>query len=118
MTHILRGMILDIDFEPTRGSETSKVRPAIVVTNDTYNRTVGIIQVVPLTGWTEKKARVRTNVLVEPTNSNGLTKTSIADCLQTRPVDHRQRLRGVRGVVDQQTLDQIGQNLKIVFALT
>jgi mRNA-degrading endonuclease toxin of MazEF toxin-antitoxin module len=32
-----RGQVIDVDLEPTKGSETGKVRPCIVVTNDGYN---------------------------------------------------------------------------------
>jgi mRNA interferase MazF len=93
-----RGQIIDVDLEPTKGSETGKIRPCIIVTNDVYNARVPVIQVVPITEWSEKKARIMTNIELEPSASNGLTKRSIADCLQTRPIDHRQRL--VRGGVN------------------
>lgn len=39
-------MIVDVDLDPTMGAETAKLRPAIVVTNDTYNERVPVIQVV------------------------------------------------------------------------
>lgn len=118
MTSLLRrGMIVDVDLEPVRGSETGKTRPAVVVTNDVYNQRVPVIQVVPLTSWSEKKARIVTNVTVEVTAANGLDKRSIADCLQTRPIDARERLRGARGQVDARTLGQIDEALRIVFAL-
>lgn len=39
-------MIVDVDLDPTMGSKTGKLRPAIVVTNDTYNERVPVIQVV------------------------------------------------------------------------
>ena len=59
MTSLLRrGMIVDVDLEPVRGSETGKTRPAVVVTNDVYNQRVPVIQVVPLSSWSEKKARI------------------------------------------------------------
>ncbi len=34
---IKRGIIFDVNLEPTKGSETGKIRPCIVVTKDTYN---------------------------------------------------------------------------------
>lgn len=118
MTSLLRrGMIVDVDLEPVRGSETGKTRPAVVVTNDVYNQRVPVIQVVPLTSWSEKKARIVTNVTVEATAANGLDKCSVADCLQTRPIDARKRLRGARGQADARTLGQIDEALRIVFAL-
>lgn len=112
-----RGMVVDVDLEPVRGSETGKTRPAVVVTNDVYNQRVPIIQVVPLTSWSEKKARIKTNVAVEPSKTNGLAGRSLADCLQVRPVDVRQRLRRARGRVDEATLLKISEALRIVFAL-
>lgn len=117
MTDIRRGMVVDIDLDPTKGSETGKIRPCIVVTNDKFNRHVPVIQIVPITAWNEKKIRILTNVEIEPDKTNRLNKISIADCLQTRPVDHRKRLVRVRGKVGSQTLTEIDAALKIVFAL-
>jgi mRNA interferase MazF len=33
MTSLQRGQVVDVDLEPTKGSETGKIRPCIVVTN-------------------------------------------------------------------------------------
>lgn len=117
MTALRRGTIIDVNLEPTKGSETGKVRPCVIVTNDTYNERVPIIQVVPLTEWNSKKAKIKTNIEIEPSQQNGLTKRTIADCLQTRPVDHRSRLVRIRGIVEPEFLARIDQALKVVFAL-
>jgi mRNA interferase MazF len=37
MINIERGMVIDINLDPVQGSETGKVRPCVVVTNDIYN---------------------------------------------------------------------------------
>ena len=55
MNKLTRGMVVDVNLEPTKGSETGKIRPCVVVTNDTYNARAPISQVVPLTAWNEKK---------------------------------------------------------------
>jgi mRNA interferase MazF len=117
MTTIRRGMVIDINLNPTIGSETGKVRPCVVVTNNTYNKRVPIIQVVPITAWNEKKGRIVTNVVLLPSKKNGLSKKSVADCLQTRPVDHRFRLVKVRGMLASKQLIQIDEALKKVFSL-
>lgn len=117
MTAIKRGQVLLIDLNPTKGSETGKIRPCIVVTNDTYNARVPIIQVVPVTEWNDKKERIATNVVIEPSPENGLTKKSVADCLQTRPVDHRERLVRSIGEADEATIHAIDTALRIVFDL-
>ena len=117
MNKLKRGMIIDADLNPTKGSETGKVRPCVVVTNNVYNERVPVIQIVPITEWSEKKARILTNVEIEPTDENGLTKLSIADCLQTRPIDYRMRLVKIRGNLSEADLHQINSALKKVFDL-
>ena len=117
MSRLTRGTVIDVDLNPTKGSETGKVRPCVIVTNDTYNAHVPIIQVVPLTAWSERKSRIVTNVEVVPSAGNGLTRRSVADCLQTRPVDHRARLVRVRGELEDEDLSRIDDALRIVFDL-
>jgi mRNA interferase MazF len=72
MTELRRGMVIDVNLDPTQGSETGKIRPCIIVTNDIYNARVPVIQVVPVTEWSSKKAKIRTNVEIEPSPRNGL----------------------------------------------
>ena len=117
MSRLTRGTVIDVDLNPTKGSETGKVRPCVIVTNDTYNARVPVIQVVPLTAWNERKSRIVTNVEVVPSSRNGLTRRSVADCLQTRPVDHRARLVRVRGELEDEDLARIDDALRIVFDL-
>ncbi len=117
MTALKRGMVIDINLDPTVGSETGKIRPCIIVTNDVYNERVPVIQVVPITAWSAKKTKIATNVEINPTRSNGLSKKSVADCLQTRPVDHRHRLVRIRGKLSLSDTKKIDQSLRIVFEL-
>ena len=117
MSRLTRGLVIDINLNPVKGSETGKIRPCVVVTNNTYNARVPVIQVVPLTAWSEKKGRIITNVEILPSNSNGCSKKSVADCLQTRPVDHGARLVRIRGKLDSSDLGKIDTALKIVFDL-
>jgi len=117
MKLLKRGDVIDIDLNPVKGSETGKVRPCIVVTNNTYNQRVPIIQVVPITSWNEKKAMIITNVTILQTKENGLTKKSIADCLQTRPIDFQLRLVKIRGQVSEEKMVELDKALKLVFDL-
>lgn len=117
MTVLKRGMIIDVNLDPVLGSETGKVRPCIIVTNDVYNEKVPVIQVVPITEWNAKKARIKTNIEIAPSKINGITKKSLADCLQTRPIDHRQRLVQIRGKLSPAVMMEIDQSLRIVFEL-
>lgn len=49
-----RGEIYLVSFEPVRGSESNKTRPAVIVSNDAANRVAertgrGVVTVVPVT---------------------------------------------------------------------
>ena len=49
-----RGDIYLVEFEPVRGSEANKTRPAVIVSNDAANRTAersgrGVLTVAPIT---------------------------------------------------------------------
>ena len=118
MNHLRRGMVIDVNLEPTQGSETGKIRPCITCYKNTYNERVPIIQVVPITEWNDKKAKIVTNIEIFPSDANKLTKKSIADCLQTRPIDYRSRLVKIRGKLEFETMRKIDHALKIVFALS
>lgn len=110
-------MIILVDLNPTKGSETGKVRPCIIATNNIYNKKLPVIQVVPITVWNEKKEKVITNIVIEPNEMNGLEKKSIADCLQTRPIDYNERLLQIIGILDNKQIEEIKYALKVVFAL-
>ena len=77
-----------------------------------------VIQVVPITGWSQKKSRIKTNIEILPSDRNGLTKQSIADCLQTHPIDHRHRLVKIRGELIGEEMVKVDEALRIVFALS
>ena len=118
MIELKRGMVIDVNLNPKKGSETGKIRPCVIVTNDVYNARVPVIQVVPITSWSQKKSMIRTNVEIDPTSENGLDKKSIADCLQTRPIDRRIRMVGIRGELESEILGLIDESLRIVFDLS
>jgi mRNA interferase MazF len=56
-------------------------------------------------------------VEIDPTKKNNLAKKSIADCLQTRPVDFQSRIKRVRGELEPEIMEQINQALKMIFDL-
>jgi len=51
---IQRGDVWWIDFNPSVGGEIQKVRPAIVISNDAFNKVMNRVQVVPVTSNTAK----------------------------------------------------------------
>jgi mRNA interferase MazF len=44
-----RGDVWWVNFDPSVGSEIKKIRPAIIISNDSANRHLSRVQVIPLT---------------------------------------------------------------------
>jgi mRNA interferase MazF len=83
-----RGDIYLVNFEPVRGSEANKARPAVIVSNDAANRSAerlvrGVLTVVPLTSNTSQIFPFQVFV---GSGASGLRKDSKAQCEQVRAV--------------------------------
>jgi|SRR6266851_4691030 len=83
-----RGEIRLVDLDPTRGSEASKRRPAVVVSNDSANSAAGrlgrgVITVVPITSNVERVYPFQ--VVLEP-DATGLKRNSKAQAEQVRSI--------------------------------
>ena len=81
-----RGEIWLVDFNPTRGAEIQKQRPAVVVSSDAIGR-LPIKLVAPITGWKPEFAGRLWQFRIVPDSRNGLDKESAVDVLQLRGVD-------------------------------
>lgn len=81
MNEILRGDIWLFDPEPTRGREIGKkLRPAIIISNDTFNNgPAGLIIVIPLT---TKEKKIPCHISIHP--KDGVKEHSFAMCEQIR----------------------------------
>ena len=51
---MLRGEVWWVEFDPAIGSEIRKTRPGVVVSNNSANRNLGRVIVVPLTSNTDR----------------------------------------------------------------
>ncbi|SRR5208337_1052006 len=83
-----RGEIVIVNLDPSRGSEASKTRPAVIVSNDAANATAtqlgrGVITVVPVTSNT---TRVYPFQVLLPADLTGLPHDSKAQAEQVRSV--------------------------------
>ena len=83
-----RGEIRWVDFEPVRGSEADKRRPAVVVSNDGANAAAarlgrGVVTVVPVTSNTN---RIHPFQVLLPAGDTGLAHDSKAQAEQVRSV--------------------------------
>lgn len=83
-----RGEIRLVDFEPVRGAESNKLRPAVIVSNDGANATAerlgrGVLTVIPVTSNT---SRVHPFQVLLKAADCGLTRDSKAQAEQIRSV--------------------------------
>ncbi|WP_329582442.1 type II toxin-antitoxin system PemK/MazF family toxin [Kitasatospora sp. NBC_01250] len=115
---MLRGDIYLIDFDPVRGSEAYKARPAVIVSNDSANRSAarhgrGVLTVVPITSNTDRVFPFQ--VLLDAA-SCGLERDSKAQAEQVRAVAIERLLHRI-GSVPPAALARLDAALRLHLAL-
>lgn len=113
---ISRGDVVDINLEPTLGSEIGKVRPGVVVQNNRGNQFSPITIIAAITGAEHIRAPLPVMVFI-PAGQGGLMKDSYVDCGQIRSVDKESRIVKKRGTLDEAAMAEIDRALKISLAL-
>ena len=106
-----RGEVWDVDFDPPRGSEIGKKRPAVVISEDAIGR-LPLRIVVPITQWTARYAGYPWFVRIAPTSTNGLSKESGADAFQVKSISEKRFARR-RGALTTAELDDIAAAIAI-----
>jgi len=113
-----RGDIHSVDLDPSRGSETDKRRPAVIVSNDAASATArrlgrGVITVVPVTSNID---RIYPFQVLLPASDTGLDRDSKAQAEQIRSI--AVELVGDRlGVVPNPLMLEIDEALRLHLAL-
>jgi mRNA interferase MazF len=116
MTFPRRGEIYLVQFDPARGREIKKTRPALVIQNDIGNRHSPIIIVAAITSQLSV-VPYPVEVPVAPTKNNGLSVGSAIQLNQIRSVD-KQRLIKRLGILDAATMETIDMAIMISLELT
>jgi len=115
ITHITRGEIYLVSFDPTVGHEIKKTRPALVIQNDIGNRYSPLTIVAAITSKVSP-VPYPVEVVIEPTSANGLGVRSAIRLDQIRTVD-RQRLIKRLGHIDRGTMTKVDEATKISLGL-
>lgn len=111
----MRGEVWLVNFDPTLGAEIKKKRPAIVISSDAVGR-LPIRLVAPVTDWKTYFGGNLWHVRIEPSDQNGLAKTSAVDTLQLRGMDDQRFIRRL-GNVSSRTLEEIALAVAAVIEL-
>lgn len=85
MTNIKQGTLVYIDFEPSKGSEIKKRRPAVVISRDEYNLASNLIIVCPITSTDKQRP------YFVPINNENLTPNSKVNAKQVYSLDYTER---------------------------
>ena len=107
-----RGEVWLVEFDPVKGDEIRKSRPAVVVSTDAFNPLRTKIA-VPLTSWQGKFTSAQWMVKIVADARNGLECDSAADALQLRCVSY-ERFVSKLGMIPAPVLDEIAAAIAIV----
>jgi len=113
---VRRGDVIEINLDPTVGSEANKRRPCVVIQNDVGNKHSPVIIVAAITGAENVPKSYPVDVPVQK-GEGGLVKDSVVQCNQIRSVDER-RILATFGKLDPSTMRQVDVALKISLGQT
>ncbi|MCA9520703.1 MAG: type II toxin-antitoxin system PemK/MazF family toxin [Myxococcales bacterium] len=106
-----RGEIWLVDFDPSRGNEIQKTRPALVVSVDSVG-TLPLRIVVPITTWQPKWSTAPWIVYLKQSQRNGLSRDSGADCFQVKSISVDRFVRPL-GVVTATNMQDVAAAVRI-----
>ncbi|MEQ8192261.1 MAG: type II toxin-antitoxin system PemK/MazF family toxin [Candidatus Eremiobacterota bacterium] len=109
---MVRGEIWLIDLDPAKGAEMKKIRPAIIVSDDS----IGILPlkvIVPITDWKDHYNIVPWMIKLDPDDKNGLHKISCADTFQIRSLSKERFIQKI-GKISIEKMDEISLALSLV----
>ena len=113
-----RGDVYLVNLDPIVGAEANKTRPAVIVSNNSTNRSAaerahGVVTVVPVTSNVE---RIYSFQVLLPAGTGGLRAASKAQAEQVRSLDVR-RLTRLLGHVESTTIKKLDAALRLHLAL-
>ncbi len=104
-----RGDIWWVDFDPARGGEIQKIRPAIIVSNDASNRAMNRLQVVPISTSVTKLYPCEARLILDGKNCKAM-----ADQLTTVS---KERLKGFMKACDAGEITDVERAIQIQLGL-
>lgn len=115
MTFPRRGEVYLVEFDPARGHEIKKTRPAIIIQNDIGNRHSPVTIVAAITSKLSPTP-YPVEVVVSPDRENGLTMPSAIQLSQIRSVDQQRLVRRL-GTLDAATMRKVDHSMRISLGL-
>jgi mRNA interferase MazF len=112
-----RGEIWLVDLGTTQGHEQSGRRPALVVSDNAFNRGLaGLVMVVPLTSKVRKSTNIPAHIPVTPPEG-GLKTASVILCDQLRTISKDRLDKASWGSVSTSTMARVETVLRVLLRL-
>ncbi|HPF16588.1 MAG TPA: type II toxin-antitoxin system PemK/MazF family toxin [Thermotogota bacterium] len=89
-----RWKIYLVNLDPTIGSEQSKTRPVLVISNEDINSVLPVLTVIPITSFKEGR-KIYINEVFINTKVSGLKRDSIILCYQIRTIDKKRLIKEI-----------------------
>jgi len=105
-----RGEIYWVNLDPTVGSETKKIRPALIVSNDVGNEMSAVVIIAPITSKIKKVYSFEVEVSVKGKHG----KVMLNQC---RAID-KSRLAGKIDSIGDELMKLVEDAIKVAFGLS
>jgi mRNA interferase MazF len=110
-----QGDVWLINLDPTIGSEIKKIRPAIIVNDDSFGK-LPLRVIVPITEWKDRYDIAPWMIKIEPNSKNGLSMESSADCFQVRSISQERFIKRL-GCISEIIMSEIKIGLSKVLSI-
>lgn len=107
---MLRSEVWWVNFDPSPGGEIQKTRPAVIVSNDSSNRNLNRLQVVPITSNVSRIYPCEAAI-----DWNGKPRKAMADQIATVS---KQRLSSKVGTLSRQDMQAIERAIRVQLDLS
>lgn len=109
-----RGEIWLIDFDPTRGHEQAGRRPALIISDERFNRgRAGLVMAIPMTA---RERGIPTHVAVSPPEG-GVRVRSFLKCENLRSISKERLVEGPWGALSLRTMAAVEERLRLLLVL-
>jgi mRNA interferase MazF len=114
------GEIYLVYFNPKKGKEVGKLRPALVISNDIQNEYDHHIIVAPLSDedWENLAEIQHFEILIRANSTNGLKKDSKILLNRVRAIDKKLRLRDYCGVASEEIMEKVNKGLELILNIS